>query len=335
MRILVFVVQYNRTHSTFDGGQNWQTLPDLFAPAFLQNRIRPLKNMGDTLYISAARGDTSFVFQSVDYGTTFNIIYQHIETNANPLYVSFYTNKDAYIIHPDNDSTVFVTHDGFATIDTFTYYNAHLGTERIMSFVDSNRGFFYGNTGALSYPSRLQRLSNNGVRMDQTKLDATGILPVIDMELGLQAINNRVYACSEYGKIFWSANFGQHWNEQNTPVSQRVRSIAFATPNLGIAISDDGVILTKNGGDNPNGILDQVLSNSFNLYPNPTHNTIYIKSKNSRDIKSLTLLNSMGSVIREINNADRQVDVKELSSGNYFILIHTESGSIAKPFTKR
>ena len=106
-----FVEQYHRMYKTLDGGQSWQQMPNLFAPAFVQSFVHTLKNIGDTLYISAARGDTSFVFQSTDYGTTFNIIHQHIESNANPLYVSFYTAKDAYIIHPGNDSTVFVTHN--------------------------------------------------------------------------------------------------------------------------------------------------------------------------------------------------------------------------------
>lgn len=329
-----FVQQYHRMYRTFDGGQSWQAMPDLFALAFAQSFIRTLKNIDNTLYISAARGDTSFVFQSVDYGSSFNIIYQNIEPNAKPLYVSFYTNNNAIVIHPGNDSTLFITHNQMATFDTVTYYNARLASERVMTFVDSNHGFFYGNTGALSFPSRLLKQST-GRRMDHMNLDVTGILPAIDMELGLQQINGRVYACSEYGKIFWSSNYGQNWNEQTTPVNATVGSIAFANENLGIAVASDGIILTKNGGAAPNSVINQELSNDIVLYPNPTTDEIFIEYKRSKGIEKISLYNSMGQTIKVLDVDTKKVQLSGLSKGYYFIAFETAAGRAVKKFIKR
>ena len=329
-----FVQQYHRMHKTLDGGQTWQLMPDLFSPAFTQSHFHTLKNIGNTLYISAARGDTSFVFQSTDYGTSFNIIYQQIEQNAEPFYVSFYSDNSAYMVHSKNDSTVFITHNQFASIDTIPYSNASIGRERIMSFVDSNRGFFYGTSGAFSFPTRLRRLSNNSIRMDLNNLDATGILPVIDMELRLHSTSNRVYACSEYGKIFWSANYGQHWNEQHTPVNQTVRSIAFAAPNIGIAVAADGVIYTSNGGDSPNGLSDRTLADEFQLYPNPARNEVYIQTSSLEKVESIQLLNTAGELIKRINDFKHTINLSGLPSGNYFVIINTKDGRAVKPFTK-
>ena len=42
--------------------------------------------------------------------------------------------------------------------------------------------------------------------------------------------------------------------EQSTPVNTTVRAIAFANENLGIAVTNEGIIRTNNGGNAPNGI---------------------------------------------------------------------------------
>ena len=329
-----YVQQFHRMYRTTDGGQTWQALPDLFAPAFSLNNTLNIKNIGNTLYISAARGDTSFVFQSQDLGSTFTIVYQEIISNAEPMYVSFYTATDAYLIHPKNDSTVFVTHNNFASIDTLLYNNGTIGSEVVMSFVDSNYGFLFGRSGAQSAPKRLWRnpLHPQSMNMLPLALDNTGILPALDMELGLTGTNSRVYACSEYGKIFWSQNFGQYWNEQQTPVNTTVQSIAFATPNLGIALTGQGAIYTKNGGDFPNSIIDQTFSDAIKLYPNPASNVLYFEIENDQDIEGVRILNLNGQELLQSNLNTKSISIQSLSSGSYQIIFEGKNG---KKATKR
>lgn len=330
-----FVQQINQMHRTTDGGLTWQRLPDLFAPAFLQTFVGTLKSRGDTIYISAARGDTSVVFQSVDLGVTFTRIYQLIEPNALPLFVSFYTNQDAYIMHPKNDSTAFVTHNNFISIDTFSNYNMHVSLEPVMSFVDSIHGFFYGKSGAFSFPARLSR-NANGINTFLLGLDNTGVLPALDMELGLASINNRVYACSEYGKIFWSNNWGQNWIEQQTPVNNQVRSIAFATPNIGIAIAADGAIYTRNGGDFPNSVFDQALSDAIKIYPNPVTDNIFFEIKNNSEIESVRILNISGQQVLEAKHFTNRISINSLAKGHYQIVFEDKKGrSAIKRFVKQ
>lgn len=324
-----FVQQYHAIQRTYDGGVSWQS----WNISSIYN-TRNLYNIGSKLYFSTAENDTSYIFQSLDYGASFQVIHQHYELNASPLHVSFYKDSSAYLLDGNNNATGFVTHDNFATLDTFTLFNAPFALEKEMVFMDSTHGFLFGNTSFQSQPIKLWK-HPTGMTHNYLDLDGTGILPLLDVEVRLQGVNSKIYACSEYGKIFWSTNFGQSWVEQNTPVNTRVSSIAFANKDLGIAVTNDGIIYTKNGGVAPNGLNNQNVNNLFVLYPNPVGDELFILCEDRKNIKNIRILNSLGIVIKELNANAQSVQLDGLSPGVYFMIINTENGRAVKSFIKR
>ena len=78
--------------------------------------------------------------------------------------------------------------------------------------------------------------------------------------------------------------------------------------------------------DITSGITDQINQKSFNIYPSPSSNYINIKSSSnfsSSNEMSLSIINSMGQVIEEINDLqnDQIKDISNYPAGLYFIII--------------
>jgi len=77
-------------------------------------------------------------------------------------------------------------------------------------------------------------------------------------------------------------------------------------------------------------------NNSISIYPNPANNTLNISGFNRSEIKTITLYNYMGKMIREIPVNTTKVDVSDLSAGYYFIQLQYVNGSyINQEFIKK
>lgn len=65
------------------------------------------------------------------------------------------------------------------------------------------------------------------------------------------------------------------------------------------------------------------------LYPNPTQGLVTLENKSNLQVQSLTILNSIGSVVMQRDNVDNRKEILDLSSlpaGTYMIRIHTNNG---------
>ncbi len=72
------------------------------------------------------------------------------------------------------------------------------------------------------------------------------------------------------------------------------------------------------------------------VYPNPVSNNLFIDSKKIK-INTIKVLNRIGQTLiskSTISDSPNSIDVSELSSGSYYILLETNEGRIAKPFLK-
>ena len=70
-----------------------------------------------------------------------------------------------------------------------------------------------------------------------------------------------------------------------------------------------------------------VFENEFVLYPNPVKDNFTIKTKNSLEIQSLEIYNTLGQIVLAIPRFSENVDVSSLQSGTYLIKVNTEKGS--------
>lgn len=64
----------------------------------------------------------------------------------------------------------------------------------------------------------------------------------------------------------------------------------------------------------------------FKLYPNPTSDNLYIKTKEDVLLLSLTLIDILGSNVLEINNPTNQLDLSLIHEGIFFLRIESNKG---------
>ena len=81
-------------------------------------------------------------------------------------------------------------------------------------------------------------------------------------------------------------------------------------------------------------IIDGVDENdaaSFEVYPNPMNNTLYING----DVKDVTIFNAVGQQVLFVENASA-IDVAELGEGLYFVRVSDKNGnSVVKKIVKK
>lgn len=81
---------------------------------------------------------------------------------------------------------------------------------------------------------------------------------------------------------------------------------------------------------------DFEFSSYFNLYPNPVNNILNISAKETIEITSINIYNTLGQLVLVIPNATniKTIDVSNLTSGNYFIKINSDKGTANTKFIK-
>jgi hypothetical protein len=70
-----------------------------------------------------------------------------------------------------------------------------------------------------------------------------------------------------------------------------------------------------------------VFENEFVLYPNPVKDNFTIKTKNSLEIQSLEIYNTLGQIVLAIPRFSENVDVSSLQRGTYLVKVNTEKGN--------
>ena len=87
--------------------------------------------------------------------------------------------------------------------------------------------------------------------------------------------------------------------------------------------------------------IDDILSSSsysfleknIHIFPNPTNGLIHIESNNRFEFLEITLYNALGKTIK-INLSNENIDLSDISSGIYFLIIRTSKGMITKKIMK-
>ena len=84
--------------------------------------------------------------------------------------------------------------------------------------------------------------------------------------------------------------------------------------------------------------IEQLVSNTFELYPNPVRDQLTISFIEQLESKhTVTILNSVGKTVKKLysNNQQITIDVSDLTNAIYFIRVDTINGSRAAKFIKR
>ncbi|AWI26676.1 DUF7619 domain-containing protein [Flavobacterium pallidum] len=83
------------------------------------------------------------------------------------------------------------------------------------------------------------------------------------------------------------------------------------------------------------GTDDFDFNTQFTLFPNPVNDTLKIKSKDNTIIHSISVYNILGQLILTVANPMENINVSELTAGNYIISIITDKGKASSKFIKR
>ena len=84
------------------------------------------------------------------------------------------------------------------------------------------------------------------------------------------------------------------------------------------------------------GTQDFEFSNYFTLYPNPAKAVLNISSKETIEVQSISIYNTLGQLVLVVTNAEKvsKIDVSNLTAGNYFIKINSDKGTSNNRFIK-
>lgn len=141
------------------------------------------------------------------------------------------------------------------------------------------------------------------------------------------------------GWVAYSDDWGQTWEKQQSGVSgnTELQEVFFIDDNKGWIVGREsgqpGVILhTKNGGYSTPSMIDEALSESITLYPNPVSDILNIES--DFRLTKVEIYTIVGGKVKEIITDFSTIQTGHLSKGIYILKIHTEKGIATKKFTK-
>jgi uncharacterized delta-60 repeat protein len=82
---------------------------------------------------------------------------------------------------------------------------------------------------------------------------------------------------------------------------------------------------------------DNILSDSFNVYPNPVRNSLFIDIKNNFDVREVCVYNTIGQLVLKMpyNKNQNYVDVSKLAIGSYILKVETTEGLMKTRFIKK
>ena len=84
------------------------------------------------------------------------------------------------------------------------------------------------------------------------------------------------------------------------------------------------------------GIEDISISNSFNIFPNPTADYLNISNSNNQKIETVLITDISGKIIKEFtpSMSFTKIPVQDLSRGTYFVIIHSNNKKWQQKFLK-
>ncbi len=135
-----------------------------------------------------------------------------------------------------------------------------------------------------------------------------------------------LYGTSGKGAILGTKNLGLSW-EMQADIGVRIRKLYFYDDQLGFAIGGKGTIYkTTNGGGLGIEEEETNLKKKIEVFPNPTEGTLQLVIAGDIGVKNIALYNLAGKLLKHYDKSDRNLDVSDISSGQYLIHLETTEG---------
>jgi aminopeptidase N len=119
----------------------------------------------------------------------------------------------------------------------------------------------------------------------------------------------------------------------NHTFSGQTFDIVVPVPATSVTFNEDKDIISSNLSEVTLSNVDFDLSTKISLYPNPSADKMTIQLPSSVTLTNVVLYNTIGQKVLE--NIEETIDVSQLSSGIYQVVIDTNEGSAHKKFIKK
>ncbi len=135
-----------------------------------------------------------------------------------------------------------------------------------------------------------------------------------------------------------SAATGNQWSLNGSPISGATAQF-YTMTGAGfytVTVTNANGCSATSAVFNNTGISESELSNLFTMFPNPTQDVVSITVNTDKTIESATITNVLGKVVKTINaksfkaTSTLTVEVKDLSSGIYFVSLDIEGQMVSK-----
>lgn len=98
------------------------------------------------------------------------------------------------------------------------------------------------------------------------------------------------------------------------------------------------IAITLNGVTEVSASANDFITSKFSVYPNPTNNVVNITSDNSFEVRKVGITDINGRSIKTVvlgaPSANTSIDVSDLTSGIYLLIIDTAEGNAVKKIIK-
>jgi hypothetical protein len=142
------------------------------------------------------------------------------------------------------------------------------------------------------------------------------------------AENNAVLSTSVSGQYQWFLN--------GKAITNATQSSYKPTQNgtYSVSVTDNACGAMSSNYEFKSIATEESIINTFNVFPNPISQNIYIQSNNNQLISKLTLKNSIGQIILakaiKTPSENETLDVSSISEGSYFLEIYQEKEGLLK-----
>jgi photosystem II stability/assembly factor-like uncharacterized protein len=201
-----------------------------------------------------------------------------------------------------------------------TWTNQNSGTTiwiESVFFINADTGYAVGQWGLIL------KTTNGGNQWTQQSSGTSSTLTSVffvnaDTGYVVGQVNSGVN-----GTILKTTNGGVQWIKQNAGTTEWLYSVFFTNADTGYAVGNSAIILkTEDGGGYPLNIIEKSAdSNTLTVYPSPSNYQITIETKETNNLRSLSILNLYGQevLIQAINGQTTLIDIRNLPKGIYVV----------------
>ncbi len=330
----------NKLLETFDGGNTWAPKPNGTYPTLFHFYDFMLFVSADTGYFSANEGDLGTLYFTYDGGINWFV------PDTSSFYVGTLTGE-VLRMHVIQDSIIYVLiielgSDYLFTIKRSSDYGKTWSfVSNVGRWASIDYGDFYfldDTTIILATTGYIRKSVDGGVSFayqlptDDFIGDPRQAIAFSGRDTGYVAFGQSVYKTYDAGNTWTNANFSFAPEDSNDYISFITmgcsRNAVVGTMNKYIYKMEPDCGIT--------GIADIPDVNSFSINPNPTNNKLYVTINNQQKSNlQIFAIDGRAVMPQDVIQQDYfEVDVSNLATGLYFLVLQNDEGRVVRKFVK-